>query len=75
MVRNMKLSLIENPKGRYHFVGRVPVCLAYDNPTEEELYRAKFGARFGPKTLTFETKEDAIKRANDEGYTDFDVIS
>ena len=62
-----ELSLIKNPVGTYSFVGTVPVELAYVNPTPEKLDARKYGARFGPKTRTYQTIEAAKKAAGDLG--------
>lgn len=63
-MRITSTHLIQYPSGRWGFVGRVPIVLAYENPTPEQLENRKFGARFGPETRSFETKQDAIDFAN-----------
>ena len=63
------LHITEYPNGKFGFVGSVPVELAYIDATPELLAAAKFGARFGPKTRTFITRQEAIDFAASQGYT------
>jgi hypothetical protein len=56
------LHVIQFPSGKFGYVGQVPVTIGY---IEAGL---KFGGRFGPKTRTFETKDEAIIFATEKGF-------
>ena len=63
------LHVIQFPTGTWGFVGSVPVDIYYvEGATQEEIDRAKFGERFGPKRRIFKTKEEAIQLAASRGY-------
>lgn len=69
---NMKpitsLNVIKFPSGRYGYAGKVPVEIGYIDPTPEKLEAAKFGARFGPKQRTFNSFQEAIEYAQENGF-------
>ena len=62
------LHIIKYPTGRFGYVGKVPASIGYIDATPEKLAALEFGARFGPKTRTFATREDAVDFAQKHGY-------
>lgn len=62
------LHVIEFPNGKFGYVGKVPVEIAYINPTQQELDNLQFGERFGPKKRTFTTADEAEQFAVSQGY-------
>lgn len=70
---NLGLHVIQYQSGRFGYVGTVPDEIAYEpGATQEQINNGKrFGGRFGPKTITFSSKEEATQYAKDRG---FDVI-
>ena len=76
---NLGLHILKNPAGTFHFVGRVPLDLAFiaDDP-QDAMDAAKFGAglirkraeREGRvfKTRTFATEQEAREFAVSLGY-------
>ena len=62
-------QIIQYPNKRFGYVGKVPVDIGYIDPTPEKIAAgARCGARFGPKTRSFETAEAALKFARDNGF-------
>lgn len=75
----MALHLIKNPVGTFHFVGRVPDCLAYETDRPQAIKDAR---QFGPgliirqaeregftfRTKTWATKEAALEEAEAQGF-------
>jgi len=73
VVINMKpitsLHVIEHDEGIFGFVGRVPVVIGFIDATPEKIRDgAQFGQRFGPKTRTFKTRQEAIDFAESHGF-------
>jgi hypothetical protein len=68
--------VIQYPSGRWGYVGRVPIELAYvDGTTQEEIEQGKlFGERFGPKIRIFDTENEAIIFAKNLGYVPGKVV-
>ena len=63
------LHIIKYPTGRFGYVGSVPVDIGFIDPTPEKIRAMRqCGGRFGPKTRTFATREEAIEFAADHGY-------
>lgn len=63
------LHVIQFPNGKFGYAGQVPVTIGYIDATPEKIEAgAKFGARFGPKTRTFVSKDDAINFATENGF-------
>jgi len=69
-MRIEKFFVIQYPSGRWGYVGRVPVELAYIDGTTEEQIRAgaQFGERFGPKKRVFDSEIEAYDFAFSKGY-------
>lgn len=70
---NLGLHVIQYQSGRFGYAGTVPDEIAYEpGATQEQINNGKrFGGRFGPKEITFSSKEEATQYAKDRG---FDVI-
>jgi N12 class adenine-specific DNA methylase/adenine-specific DNA methylase len=64
------LQVVSYPSGKFGYAGKVPDSIGYvDGATPEQIANGKsFGEKFGPKQRRFDTREDAIKFANDNGY-------
>ena len=62
------LHIIEYENGRFGYVGKVPISIAFVDATPEQLRAMKFGGRFGPKTRIFPTYRDASEYAQKHGY-------
>ncbi len=69
---NMKpitsLHVIALPNGKFGYAGKVPSDVGYIDATPEKLEKAKFGARFGPKPRSFETRSMAVLFAEKKGF-------
>lgn len=63
------LHVIKLPSGKYGYVGEVPAEVGYIDATPEKIEAGQqFGGRFGPKSRSFDSREDAVKFAKDKGY-------
>jgi hypothetical protein len=80
LLRNLGLHVIKYPSGKYGFVGRVPAVLAYVHedgsaPTDSECKDilqscrpALVCKRYGIRTRTFETEQQALFAAVRAGF-------
>lgn len=75
LLGRMRLTLLKNPSGTYHFVGRVPKELAISGTPQQIADAARFGIGFvkGASVRTFLSAEDAIAAAAALGYEVADV--
>lgn len=63
------LHVIELPNGRFGYAGKVPASIGYIDASPEKIeLGARFGQRFGPKTRSFETREQAKVFAKKNGF-------
>lgn len=64
------LWILKCPSGRFAYVGSVPDAIYYvDGSTPEHIEKGqRLGGRFGPKTRSFSTHEEAAAYAMDRGF-------
>jgi hypothetical protein len=68
----LPLSVIQYPTKRWGFVGRVPTDLAYEGSPEDISIGLQHGFRLVKsrvKSLSWETKEEALAAAAEKGYS------
>lgn len=78
LVNNFKINAMQVttlPNGKYHFVGAVPAHAAYVDATAQQLKLASMGAprtknnaHLFPAARVFDTYEEAVEFASDNGY-------